>query len=69
MFFRARYIENSAKLIKENGAEKWLNSLREKSYEETHSSLTTLTGIGAKVKPIFFRYSQNKPKFCYLTNF
>ncbi|KAF9187628.1 8-oxoguanine glycosylase ogg1 [Haplosporangium sp. Z 11] len=48
--YRAKYIANTAKMIKamENG-EGWLKGLRTLSYEEAHSSLLTLQGVGPKV--------------------
>ncbi|XP_072015380.1 N-glycosylase/DNA lyase-like [Amphiura filiformis] len=46
--YRAKFINQTAKFIsqKEDG---WLESLRLASYEEAHSELLQLTGVGAKV--------------------
>ena len=49
--YRASYIAKSALTIREKGGEEWLLSLRKLSYEEAHSALVQLTGIGAKVIP------------------
>ncbi|KAG0201159.1 8-oxoguanine glycosylase ogg1 [Mortierella sp. GBA30] len=48
--YRAKYIANTAKMIKEmyNGDE-WLMGLRKLPYEEAHSALLTLQGVGPKV--------------------
>ncbi|XP_069979165.1 N-glycosylase/DNA lyase [Penaeus vannamei] len=47
--YRAKFISKSAQMIMENGGEEWLFSLRKLPYEECHSQLMTLNGIGAKV--------------------
>lgn len=47
--YRAKYIEKSAAEILSKGGLKWFQQLREMSYEEAHSELMTLTGIGPKV--------------------
>ncbi len=46
--YRAKFINQTAKIIskKENG---WLDRLRHVSYQEAHSELLQLTGVGAKV--------------------
>ncbi|KAF9933930.1 8-oxoguanine glycosylase ogg1 [Modicella reniformis] len=48
--YRAKYIANTAKMIStmENG-EEWLKGLRNVPYEEAHSALLTLQGVGPKV--------------------
>jgi len=48
--YRAKYIANTAKMINamDNG-EEWLMGLRGLPYEEAHSALLTLQGVGPKV--------------------
>ena len=33
----------------DKGGEQWLKDLRKMEYKDTHSALTSLTGVGAKV--------------------
>lgn len=47
--YRAKYINESAKLIVKEGGEKWLNDLTKLQYEDAKNKLMTLTGIGPKV--------------------
>ncbi|KAB7503418.1 N-glycosylase/DNA lyase [Armadillidium nasatum] len=47
--YRAKYIEMSANVIHEKGGVDWLNHLRELSYEEAHSQILELPGVGSKV--------------------
>ncbi|KAG0256222.1 8-oxoguanine glycosylase ogg1 [Mortierella polycephala] len=48
--YRAKYIANTAKMIKAmKDGESWLRGLRTLSYEEAHSSLLMLQGVGPKV--------------------
>ncbi|XP_008195576.2 N-glycosylase/DNA lyase isoform X1 [Tribolium castaneum] len=47
--YRAKYINQSAKIIMQEGGEKWLDDLKKLPYEESKSKLMTLTGIGPKV--------------------
>ncbi|RXG59049.1 N-glycosylase/DNA lyase [Armadillidium vulgare] len=46
---RAKYIEMSANVIHEKGGVDWLNRLRELPYEEAHSQILQLPGVGPKV--------------------
>ncbi|XP_042212826.1 N-glycosylase/DNA lyase-like isoform X1 [Homarus americanus] len=47
--YRAKYIHKSAQMIMEEGGDAWLHSLRSLPYQECHSQLMRLQGIGAKV--------------------
>lgn len=47
--YRADYIVESVKAIKEKGGVKWLNELRGKDHEEIREELMSLKGIGMKV--------------------
>jgi len=48
--YRAKFIHASAKFIETNhGGEDWLYKLRKKSYEDAHTELVSLPGVGAKV--------------------
>lgn len=47
--YRAKYIQKSAEEIITKGGLKWLQELREMTYEDAHKELQTLTGIGPKV--------------------
>lgn len=47
--YRAKYIHQSAVKIIEYGGSEWLKKLRTISYDDAHSELCTLPGIGAKV--------------------
>lgn len=48
--YRAKFINESAKLIVKMGGVHWINSLKEKSYQDAKDELIKLPGIGAKVK-------------------
>ncbi|EDO37002.1 predicted protein [Nematostella vectensis] len=47
--YRAKFINKSAQLIIEYGGQDWLLSLRKQSYQDAHSALCKLPGIGSKV--------------------
>lgn len=48
--YRAKYIAKTAKMIQEmDHGEEWLRGLRNLPYEEAHSALLTLQGVGPKV--------------------
>lgn len=47
--YRAKYIHQTAKFIKEEKDSDWLYSLRSMNYEEAHNALINLSGVGAKV--------------------
>ncbi|XP_071545748.1 N-glycosylase/DNA lyase [Panulirus ornatus] len=47
--YRAKFIHKSAQMIMEKGGEAWLHSLRSLPYQDCHSQLMCLNGIGAKV--------------------
>ncbi len=47
--YRAKFIQQSAVKILENGGREWLLRLRKVPYLEAKSALMTLPGIGAKV--------------------
>ncbi|XP_020379900.2 N-glycosylase/DNA lyase [Rhincodon typus] len=59
--YRAKYINQSAKLILETHDSNWLNSLREAPYEEAKRALRTLPGVGAKVADCVCLMSLDKP--------
>ncbi|XP_074655412.1 N-glycosylase/DNA lyase-like [Tubulanus polymorphus] len=60
--YRAKYIGESARfIVKNGGAEKWLFALRDASYEDAHSRLTELCGVGAKVADCVCLMSLDKP--------
>ncbi|GFY76543.1 hypothetical protein TNIN_251781 [Trichonephila inaurata madagascariensis] len=47
--YRAKYINQTAKVLHKEKSSRWLESLREVSYKEAHQALLTLPGVGAKV--------------------
>ncbi|XP_070531601.1 N-glycosylase/DNA lyase-like [Ptychodera flava] len=47
--YRAKYINQTAKYIMQNHNDNWLQSLRSVSYEDAHSELLKLPGVGSKV--------------------
>jgi N-glycosylase/DNA lyase len=47
--YRAKYIVAAAKLVKQNGGENWLRSLRDMSKEDAKKGLISLPGVGPKV--------------------
>ena len=48
--YRAKFIQQSAAQIVENGGRDWLLNLRNVPYDEAKASLMSLPGIGPKVK-------------------
>ncbi|XP_041046739.1 N-glycosylase/DNA lyase isoform X2 [Carcharodon carcharias] len=47
--YRAKFVNQSAKMILDKHGSDWLNSLREAPYEEAKRALCTLPGVGTKV--------------------
>lgn len=47
--YRAKYIANCVKQIKEKGELMWFSKLQAMTYNNTHSELLSLSGIGPKV--------------------
>ncbi|CAL1268838.1 unnamed protein product [Larinioides sclopetarius] len=47
--YRAKYINQTAKILLEEKPSGWLENLRNVSYKEAHKELLTLSGVGAKV--------------------
>ncbi|KAI8988347.1 DNA glycosylase [Mycotypha africana] len=63
--YRAKYIVNTAKFIKENYPEqgqRWLNTLREKPYLEAKEALMQLQGVGPKVADCICLMSLDHPE-------
>ena len=56
--YRAKFIQQSAAKILQNGGREWLMNLRTLPYNEAKSALITLPGIGAKVGFIFINYHE-----------
>lgn len=56
--YRAKFIQQSAARILQNGGREWLMNLRTLPYNEAKSALITLPGIGAKVGFIFINYHE-----------
>lgn len=54
--YRAKYISKTAQMIKENGGDDWVESLKKLSYADAKKELMKLTGIGAKVRHVFITY-------------
>jgi N-glycosylase/DNA lyase len=52
--YRAKFIQQSASKIVENGGRNWLLNLRTVPYQEAKTALMTLPGIGAKVSLQYF---------------
>ena len=59
--YRAKYIQQSAKSILENGGESWLTGLRTLEYAEARRSLIQLQGIGPKVADCILLMSLDQP--------
>ncbi|XP_072328899.1 N-glycosylase/DNA lyase [Scyliorhinus torazame] len=59
--YRAKFVNQSAKMILETHGSDWLNSLREAPYEEAKRALCTLPGVGAKVADCVCLMSLDKP--------
>lgn len=55
--YRAKYIVASANYIKEQGGEKWLNSISKLNYIQCMESILTLTGVGQKVADCIMLHS------------
>lgn len=51
--YRAKFIHETAKILTNERKSDWLFKLREVSYDEAHSQLRQLSGVGAKVKVLF----------------
>lgn len=47
--YRAKYIQKSAEQILNKGGLKWFEELQFMNYDQAHSELLSLTGIGPKV--------------------
>lgn len=47
--YRAKYVQQAAKYIVENGGDHWFHHLKELSYEEAKCELMKLPGVAAKV--------------------
>ncbi|XP_043563732.1 N-glycosylase/DNA lyase [Chiloscyllium plagiosum] len=60
--YRAKFINQTAKMILETHDSNWLNSLREAPYEEAKRLLRTLPGVGAKVADCVCLMSLDKPE-------
>lgn len=48
--YRAKYITETVKKLNALNGEKWLESLKNKSYEDARMELMELPGVGPKVK-------------------
>ena len=48
--YRARYIGETARQLRQRGGETWLHGLREANYPDCHAELRKLCGVGAKVR-------------------
>lgn len=59
--YRAKYIQQSARLIEEYGGEDWLHSLRNMEYKEAKVNLIKLCGVGAKVADCVALMCLDKP--------
>jgi len=59
--YRARYIEESARKILEQGGEPWLHGLRDLDYTEAKESLLKLSGVGPKVADCILLMSLDQP--------
>lgn len=58
--YRAKYVVQSAKLIRDNGGVDWLKELRRKSSSEVREALLTLPGVGPKVADCIALFSLDK---------
>ncbi|XP_045201933.2 N-glycosylase/DNA lyase-like [Mercenaria mercenaria] len=59
--YRAKYIQQSARFIKDNGGEEWLYSLRGMEYKDAKRNLVKLCGVGAKVADCVALMCLDKP--------
>lgn len=48
--YRAGYIRKAAQQVLDQGGEAWLHGLRSRPYQECHSELRALCGVGPKVR-------------------
>ena len=60
--YRAKYIVDSCKTIRQNGGEKWLDSLREIPTDEARENLVKLKGVGRKVADCILLFSMDCPE-------
>ncbi|XP_063320201.1 N-glycosylase/DNA lyase [Pelmatolapia mariae] len=60
--YRARFIQQSAKLILDNHGPQWLEGLRSIPYLEARDALRTLPGVGTKVADCVCLMSLDKPE-------
>jgi N-glycosylase/DNA lyase len=67
--YRAKFIQQSAAKIVENGGRDWLMNLRKVSYPEAKTALMTLPGIGAKVYQTFHLFFKLKIYYFYFILF
>lgn len=58
--YRARYIQGTARRVREMGGEEWLMSLRQASYPEAKAALRTLPGVGEKIADCVCLFSLDK---------
>jgi len=58
--YRANYIVEAVKLIKEKGGSEWLTSLRKLPLEEVRTELIALKGVGRKVADCVALFSMDK---------
>eukprot|EP01132_Coremiostelium_polycephalum_P005363 gene5363-6692_t len=58
--YRSKFIVKSSGMIKEKGGNTWLNSLRLKNHNESHTELTSLMGVGQKVADCVCLFSLDK---------
>ena len=59
--YRAKYIQQSAKSILDNGGVSWLTGLREQEYSDARRALIQLQGIGPKVADCILLMSLDQP--------
>lgn len=59
--YRAKYIQQSAKSILDNGGVSWLTGLRKQQYSDARKSLIQLQGIGPKVADCILLMSLDQP--------
>ena len=50
--YRAKYVNQAAKMVLNKGGSKWLKSLCDLPYRKTHDELVKLPGVGAKVRMV-----------------
>ncbi len=64
--YRAKFIQQSAAKMVENGGRDWLMNLRKVSYPEAKTALMTLPGIGAKVSDNSFLFKIENLLFYFI---